>query len=74
VKFVDIDIEVLWFHTNLLSYSVDFTFDNPNKDFVIPNKIIPFALSTNPLESRCMTEAKCMFVPTWLHNALNASE
>jgi hypothetical protein len=74
VKFVYLNTKVLWFHTTLVSYSVHFPFSNPTKDFVIPIRIIPFALYTNPLDSRCLTEAKCMFVPTWLQNALNASE
>jgi hypothetical protein len=44
VKFVDLDIEVLWFHTTLVSSSIHFPFCNPTKDFVIPSRIIPFAL------------------------------
>jgi hypothetical protein len=32
------------------------------------------ALSTNPLDSGCLTEAKSMFVPTCPQNALTASE
>jgi hypothetical protein len=56
----------LWFHTTLVSSSVHFPFGNPTKDFMNPNRITPFVLSTNPLDFGFLTEAKCMFVPTWL--------
>jgi hypothetical protein len=41
-----------------------FPFDNPTKYFAISRRIIPFALSTSLLDCGCLTEAKCMFVPT----------
>jgi hypothetical protein len=74
VKPVDLDIKVWWFHTTLVSSSVHFPFGNPTTNFVIPDRIMLFALPTSPLDSRCLTEIKCMLVPTWLRNAMNASE
>jgi hypothetical protein len=62
VKLLGLDIEVLWFQTTLISSFVHFPFGNPTKDFVFPSRIIRFALSTSPLDSGCLTEAKCLFV------------
>jgi hypothetical protein len=64
VNLVDLDTEVLWFHTTLVSSSVHFPFGNPTRDFVIPSRIILFALSTSQLDFGRLSEAKCMFVPT----------
>jgi hypothetical protein len=36
--------------------------------------MIPLALSTSPLDSRYLTDAKCIGVPTCLQKDLNASE
>jgi hypothetical protein len=60
VKSVDHDIEVLWFHTTLISSYVHFPFRSPAKDFVIPRRIMSFTLSTNPLDFGCVINAKCM--------------
>jgi hypothetical protein len=43
-----------------MSSYVHFPFGSPTKDFVIPKRIMTFTLSTNPLDSRCLTEATCM--------------
>jgi hypothetical protein len=32
--------------------------------------MIPFALSTNPFDSGCLIDAKCIFVPIWLQKVL----
>jgi hypothetical protein len=71
---VDLDVDVLLFHTTLMSSSVHLPFGNPTSDFVIPSKIMPFALSMSPLDSRCLTEAKYILVHTRLQNVPNASE
>jgi hypothetical protein len=42
-------------------------------DFIILVNIISCALSTNPFDSGCLIDAKCIFVPIWLQNALNVS-
>jgi hypothetical protein len=34
---------------------------------------MPFALSTSPFDSGCLTDAKWTFVPIWLQNSLNVS-
>jgi hypothetical protein len=36
--------------------------------------VIPFARSTKPLDSGCLTDAKCIFVPIWSQKVLNALE
>lgn len=53
VKSIDHDIEVLWFHTTLISSYVHFPFGSPTMDFVIPRRIMAFTLSTNPLDFGC---------------------
>jgi hypothetical protein len=64
VKSMDRDTEVLWFHTTLINLLGHLPFDNLTKDFIIPNKTIPLALSINPLDFGCLTDAKCIFMPT----------
>jgi hypothetical protein len=39
-------------------------FGNPTKDFMIPKRIMSFALLTNSFDSGCLIEAKCMLFPT----------
>jgi hypothetical protein len=33
--------------------------------------MIPLAHSTSPFDSRCLTDAKCIFVPIWSQKVLN---
>lgn len=61
---VDQDIEVLWFQTTLINSLGYLPFSNTTKDFEIPNKMMAFALSTNPLDFGCLTDAKCIVLPT----------
>jgi hypothetical protein len=62
---VCLEVEVLWFHTTLINSSGHFPFSKLKIDLMIPSRIIPFALLTNPLDSGCLTNAMCIFVPTW---------
>ena len=45
------------------SSSGHFPFGKLKIDLIIPVIMIPFARSTKPLDSRCLTDAKCIFVP-----------
>jgi hypothetical protein len=56
VNHVDLDTEVLWFHTTLINSSGHFPFGRFKSDLMIPNKIMSFSLSTSPLDSRCLTD------------------
>jgi hypothetical protein len=58
VKPVDLDTVVLWLHTTLINSSDRFPLDWLKINFIIPVIIIPFALSTNPFYSGCLTDAK----------------
>jgi hypothetical protein len=71
VNHVDLDTAVLWFHTTFISLSSHFPLGWLKIDFIIPVIMIPFALSTNPFDFRCLTHAKCIFVPIWLQKVLN---
>jgi hypothetical protein len=42
-------------------------------DFIILVIMIPLARSTSPFDSRCLTDAKCIFVPVWSQKALRVS-
>jgi hypothetical protein len=70
---VDLDTAVLWFHTTFINSSGHFPLGWLKIDFIIPIVVIPFALSTNPFESGCHTDAKCIFMPIWLQKVLNVS-
>jgi hypothetical protein len=65
VKLVDLETAMLWFHTTFINSSSHFPLGWLKIDFIIPAIIIPFALSTRPFDSRCLTDAKCIFVPIW---------
>jgi hypothetical protein len=58
VKLVDLEIAVLWFYTTFINLSGHFPLGWLKIDFIIPVIIIPFALSTNPFDSGCLTDAK----------------
>jgi hypothetical protein len=62
---VDLETTVLWFHTTFISSSGHFPLGWLKIDFIIPVIMILFALSTNPFDSGCLTNAKCIFVPIW---------
>lgn len=61
---VEQEIEVLWFHITLIITSVHFSFGKLTNDFDMPNTMILFVLSVSPLDFGCLTNAKCIFVPT----------
>jgi hypothetical protein len=63
---VDLDTEVLWFHSTLTNSSSQFPFGRFKSDLMIPNNIMTFALLTSPLDSGCLTDVKCIFVPICL--------
>jgi hypothetical protein len=63
VKPVDLETVVLWFHTTFVNSSSHFPFGRLKIDLIIPMRIIPFARSTRLLDSRCLTNAKCISVP-----------
>lgn len=64
VNLVDLETKVLWFHTTFMSSFSHFPFSKQKSDLVIADKMMPFALSSSTLDSRCLTDAKCKFVPT----------
>jgi hypothetical protein len=70
---VDLETIVLWFHTAFINSSGHFPLGWLKIDFIIPIIIIMFALSTNPFDSGCLTNAKCIFVPIWSQKVLNVS-
>lgn len=74
VKTVHLEIVVLWFHTTFINSSDHFTFGILKSDLIIPVMIIPFARSSRPLDSRCLTDVKCIFVPNWSRKVLKASD
>lgn len=74
VKHVDLDTEVLWFHTTLIHLFGHLPFSKLKSDPMIPSNMIPIALLTSPLDYRCLMDAKYIFVPTWLQKDLNSSE
>jgi hypothetical protein len=63
VNHVDLDVVVLWLHTTLISSSGHFPLGWLKISFIIPVIIMPFALSTSPFGSGCLTDAKWIFVP-----------
>jgi hypothetical protein len=71
---VDLETMVLWFHTTFTNSSGHFPFSRLKIDFIIPVMIILFARSTKPLDSVCLTDAKCIFFLIWPQKVLNASE
>jgi hypothetical protein len=73
VKPVDLETVVLWIHTTLINSSGHFPLSLLKINFIIPVIIIPFALSTNPFHSGCLTDAKCIFVPIRSQKSLNVS-
>jgi hypothetical protein len=58
VKLVELDTVVLWLHTTLINSSGYFPLGWLKINFIIPIIIIPFALSTNPFDSGCLTDEK----------------
>jgi hypothetical protein len=73
VKPVDLDTVVLWLHTTLINSFGHFPLGWLKINFIIPVIIIPFALSTSPFDSGCLTDAKWIFVPTWSQYSLKVS-
>jgi hypothetical protein len=73
VKPVDLETVVLWLHTTLISSSGHFPLGWLKINFIIPVIIIPFALSTSPFDSGCLTDAKCILVPIQSQKTLNVS-
>jgi hypothetical protein len=71
VKPVDLETTVLWFHTTFINLSGHFPLGRLKIDFIIPIIMIPFALSTSPFDSECLTNANFIFVPIWSQKALN---
>jgi hypothetical protein len=63
VKPVDLETVVLWFHTTFINSSGHFPFGRLKIDLIILVGIIPFPRSTRPLDSGCLTNAKCIFIP-----------
>ena len=63
VNHVDLETTLLLFHTTFTNSSGHFPFGRLKIDFIIPVMMIPFARSTKPLDSGCLTDAKCIFVP-----------
>jgi hypothetical protein len=70
---VDLEMAVLWFYTTFISSFGHFPLDWLKIDFIIPVIMILFALSINPFEFGCLTDAKCIFVPIWSQKVLNVS-
>jgi hypothetical protein len=70
---VDLETIVLWFHTTFTSSSGHFPFGRLKIDFIIPIIMILLARSTNLFDSRCLADAKCIFVPIWSQKVLNVS-
>ena len=67
---VDLETTVLWFHTTFTNSSGHCPFGRLKIDFIIPVIMILLARSTNPLYSRCLTDAKYIFVPIWSQKLL----
>jgi hypothetical protein len=63
VKPVDLETVVLWLHTTLINSSGHFPLGWLKINFIISVIIIPFAVSTSPFDSECLTDAKCILVP-----------
>ena len=63
VNFVALDSEVLCDHMSEVSSSTHFSLGLSCNLLEMPWRIIPFALSTRPLDWGCLTEAKHSFVP-----------
>jgi hypothetical protein len=70
---VDLETTVLWFYTTFINSSGHFPLGCLKIDFIVPVIMISFALSTSPFDSRCLTDAKCIFVSIWSQEALNVS-
>jgi hypothetical protein len=62
---VDLETTVLWFYTTFTSSSGHILCGRLKIDSIIPVMMIPFARSTKLLDSGCLTNAKCIFVPIW---------
>jgi hypothetical protein len=58
VNLVDLDMVVLWLHATLINSSGHIPLGWLKINFIIPVIIMPFALSTSPFDSRCLTDAK----------------
>jgi hypothetical protein len=71
VKLVDLDTVVLWLHTSFINSSGYFSLGWLKINFIIPIIIISFALSTNPFDSGCLTDAKWIFIPIRSQKSLN---
>jgi hypothetical protein len=70
---IDLDAVVLWLQTTFINLSRHWPFGWLKIDFIIPIILIPFSLSTNPFDSACLTDAKCIFVPIWLLKVFESS-
>jgi hypothetical protein len=71
VNLDDLETTMLWFHTTFTNSSGHFPFGRLKIDFNIPIIMISLAHSSSPLDSRCLTDAKCIFVPIWSQKVLN---
>jgi hypothetical protein len=58
VKHVALETVVFWLQTTLINSSGHFPLGRLKINFIIPVIIIPFALSTNPFDSGCLSDAK----------------
>jgi hypothetical protein len=70
---VDLETTVLWFHTTFINSCGHFPFGRLKIDFIIPVIMILLAHSTSQFDSRCLVDAKCIFVPIWSQKVLNVS-
>ena len=73
VKHVDLETVVLWLHTTLINSSGHFPLGWLKINFIISVIIIPFAVSTSPFDSECLTDAKWICVPIRSQKSLNVS-
>jgi len=73
VNFVALDSKVLCDQMTEVTSSAHFPFGLPCNLFEMPWRIMPFALSTRPLDCGCLTKAKQTFVPIYKQNSLDTS-
>jgi hypothetical protein len=63
VNLVALDLEVLCDHSTDVISSTHFPFGLPCSFLEMPWRMIPLALLTRPLDCRCLTDVKQIFVP-----------
>jgi hypothetical protein len=71
VKFVALEIVVLWLHTGVGMTSAHFPFFSPSNIFFIASNIRELALSTIQFDCGWYTDAKATFIPIWWQKPLN---